>query len=63
MSARVLITVCGGVAEYVTEGDVEVNIIDFDNIEAGDAPPDISPEMLELGRDVPGVAGLYEKEG
>ena len=36
MAAKVLITVRGGVADYVTDGDVDVEIFDFDNHEAGD---------------------------
>lgn len=36
MSARVLIVVNGGVAEYVFDGDVDVEIFDVDNYEAGD---------------------------
>lgn len=53
MKARVLIEVLGGVAEVaVVTGDVEVIIIDYDNIKAGDKldlSPDASVATTELG--------------
>lgn len=35
---RVLIMVHKGVAEYLCIGDVEVQVVDEDNIDAGDPP-------------------------
>jgi hypothetical protein len=37
-SARVLITVKGGVADYVTDGNVNVALIDYDNEPDGEIP-------------------------
>lgn len=36
---RVLITVCGGVADYATSGKVDVALLDYDNEPDGMAPP------------------------
>lgn len=41
-SARVLITVRGGVADYVTDGNVEVALIDYDNEPGAEIPEEFS---------------------
>lgn len=46
--ARVLIRVCGGVAEFSTLGNVEVALIDEDNIDAGDAAVVLEEEWKPL---------------
>jgi hypothetical protein len=46
--ARVLITVSGGVADYRYDGNVVVDILDFDNLEAGDTWKPSSPEFARL---------------
>lgn len=38
MKPKVLIHVSGGIAEYVCLGDVDVEVVDEDNIDAGDPP-------------------------
>lgn len=51
MTAAVLITVSGGVAEVAaTSGDVDVDILDFDNINAGGSAIGLRGEMLRLAR-------------
>lgn len=40
---RVLIMVHGGVAEYLFIGDVDVQVVDEDNIDAGDPPVALDP--------------------
>lgn len=41
---KVLILVSDGVADYLCIGDVEVQIVDKDNIDAGDPPVELNPE-------------------
>lgn len=41
---KVLIFVSGGVADYLCIGDVEVQIVDEDNIDAGDSRVELDPE-------------------
>ena len=41
---KVLILVHGGVAEYLCIGDVDVQIVDEDNIDAGDPRVELDPE-------------------
>lgn len=38
---KVLIHVCGGVADYAVFGDVEIAYVDEDNIDAGDPPVEL----------------------
>ena len=45
MNARVLITVSGGVAEYVSDGAVDVELIDYDN-EPNAAIPALFADMV-----------------
>ena len=40
--ARVLITVEGGIADYVTDGNVEVALIDYDNEPDAKIPEEFS---------------------
>lgn len=42
--SKVLILVHGGVAEYLCIGDVEVQVVDEDNIDAGDPRVELDPE-------------------
>jgi hypothetical protein len=44
----VVVIVRGGVADYIASADVDVTIIDFDNLEAGDCVPDLSDGHLAL---------------
>lgn len=41
---KVLILVSGGVADYLCIGDVEIQIVDEDNIDAGDPRVELDPE-------------------
>lgn len=41
---KVLILVHGGVAEYLCMGDVDVQVVDEDNIDAGDPRVELDPE-------------------
>ncbi len=41
-SARVLITVKGGIADYVTDGNVKVALVDYDNERDAEIPGDFS---------------------
>ena len=41
---KVLILVSGGVADYLCIGDVDVQIVDEDNIDAGDPRVELDPE-------------------
>jgi len=45
--AKVLVTVTGGVAEVYTEGDADVLVVDYDNLENGDADVDDLEALLE----------------
>ncbi|MCL5059111.1 MAG: hypothetical protein M1449_00365 [Candidatus Thermoplasmatota archaeon] len=45
---KVLIHVSGGIADYVVLGDVEVEIVDEDNIDAGDPPVQLDPSWEPL---------------
>ena len=58
---RVLVTVRGGVAEVHTQGSVQVAVVDFDNLAAGDPPVPLDAEIwnglaqargLEPGQDI-----------
>lgn len=42
----------GGVIEYVSSGTVQLEIIDFQNLEAGDVAPELSPEVRAWLRSV-----------
>jgi hypothetical protein len=44
---KVLVTVTGGVAEVYTEGDADVLVVDYDNLENGDADVDDLEALLE----------------
>lgn len=48
---KVLIHVCGGIADYVCLGDVEVEVVDEDNIDAGDPPVEFDPSWEPLLKD------------
>jgi hypothetical protein len=45
---KVLVYVCGGVAEYFVEGAVEIALIDIDNIDAGDPPVKLDESWRKL---------------
>lgn len=49
---KVLILVSGGVADYVCLGDVDVEIVDEDNIDAGDPAVWLGPEWEPVLKDV-----------
>ena len=49
---KVLIHVCGGIADYVCLGDVEVEVVDEDNIDAGDPPVEFDPSWEPLLKDM-----------
>lgn len=51
---RVLIIVHGGVAEYLCMGDVDVQVVDEDNIDAGDPRVELDPEWA------PYLEGVYD---
>lgn len=53
---KVMIHVCGGVAEYYVQGVVEVALIDTDNIDAGDPPVELDESWRELAQ------GLFLQE-
>ena len=53
MSKRVLITVSGGVADYVADDGVEIFLFDFDNYRAGDEI--IVPKQFAAFADYMGV--------
>ena len=40
----------GGIVEHIVEGDVELEVVDFQNLAAGDVAPEFSPEMLGLAK-------------
>lgn len=48
MKPKVLIHVSGGIAEYVCLGDVDVEVVDEDNIDAGDPPVQLDPSWEPL---------------
>jgi len=48
---KVLIHVSGGIADYVCLGDVEVEVVDEDNIDAGDPPVEFEPSWEPLLKD------------
>ena len=54
---KVLIHVQGGVADYYVDGAVDVALIDFDNIEAGDPPVELDESWREITKD-----GFFEEE-
>jgi hypothetical protein len=41
MKAKELVSVIGGLAYVASTGDVDVQIVDIDNINAGDAPVEL----------------------
>ena len=45
---RVMIHVCGGVADYYVDGAVDVVLINEDNIDAGDPPVELDESWQEL---------------
>ena len=45
---KVLIHVSGGIADYVCLGDVDVEVVDEDNIDAGDPPVQLDPSWEPL---------------
>ena len=47
---KVLIHVVGGIAYWSSEGNVDVAVVDEDNIKAGDAPVQLSPDWDALAR-------------
>lgn len=49
---RVLITVSGGVADYVADEGVDVEIFDHDNYEAGDADLTVSAHFADLAEPI-----------
>jgi hypothetical protein len=53
---KVVIHVCGGVAEYYVEGAVDVELIDQDNIDAGDPPVKLDESWRPL------IEGLFLQE-
>ena len=58
--ARVLVTVCGGVADYVFEGPVAVEVFDHDNYQ--DDPEETglpSSESEQLARQIDSIAAYY----
>lgn len=54
----VLIFVHGGVADFQTVGDVDVELIDADDIDAGGSPPTLTGNLLALARNL-GDESLY----
>jgi hypothetical protein len=54
---KVLIQVCGGVAEFYVEGSVDVVLIDADNIDAGDPPVKLDESWRAL------INGCFREEG
>ena len=42
--AKVLILMSGGVVDYLCVGDVDVQIVDEDGINAGEPPVELNPE-------------------
>lgn len=48
---KVLIHVSGGIADYVYLGDVDVEIVDEDNIDAGDPPVEFDSSWEPLLKD------------
>jgi hypothetical protein len=53
---KVIIHVVGGVADYYVEGTVAVELIDIDNIDAGDPPVELDESWRELTK------GLFSEE-
>ena len=47
---KVLIHVVGGIAYWSSNGNVDVAVVDEDNIKAGDAPVQLSPDCEALLR-------------
>jgi hypothetical protein len=47
---KVLIHVIGGVAYWATEGDVDVELVDEDNIKMGDNPVQLGRDWKDLAR-------------
>lgn len=48
MSAAVVWLITGGIVESVADSDVDIVILDFGNIEGGDAVPELSPAHRKL---------------
>lgn len=48
---KVLIHVNGGIADYVCLGDVDVEVVDEDNIDAGDPPVEFDASWEPLLKD------------
>ena len=61
--SQVLVTVSGGVADYLYEGPVAVEVFDFDNYEADPAGTELpSAEFLELARQCHDLACLIDSK-
>jgi hypothetical protein len=53
---KVIIHVAGGVADYYVQGNVAVELIDIDNIDAGDPPVELDDSWRELTK------GLFSED-
>lgn len=54
--AAVLVIVSGGVADYAATPGVAVRVVDLDNVQAGDGPPEL-PARIGF-EELAGMAGI-----